>query len=53
MVTVVASALFVGLVVVGAGMPLGAFLPRPATDDERDPDYCYTCRCKCGSKAHR
>ncbi|MFE5851994.1 hypothetical protein ACFQ61_02040 [Streptomyces sp. NPDC056500] len=23
------------------------------TAEERDPDYCWTCRRKCGSKAHR
>lgn len=30
--------------------------PRPlaATEDEqRDPDYCWTCGRKCGSQAHR
>lgn len=51
--TVCADVLFVALVCAIAGMPVGAFLQRPAADDEQDPDYCYTCRGKCGSKAHR
>lgn len=27
--------------------------PLSATEEEmRDPEYCYTCGCKCGSKPH-
>jgi hypothetical protein len=24
-----------------------------ANDEQRDPDYCWTCGRKCGSQAHR
>lgn len=52
----VAAALFVALVTVATGLPTGAFTARqwyPAASEEQDPDWCYICRCKCGSKAHR
>lgn len=48
-------AAFVALVCVSTSIATHAPSVRPpaADEPERDPDYCYICGGKCGSKAHR
>jgi hypothetical protein len=32
---------------------LPAFVLSATEEEQRDPDYCWTCGRKCGSQAHR